>query len=277
MKKNQHPKRISYFHWFYRLSAALFISFYLNTPTQYQTFITLVKQRNYQEAFIFTLVMSFMVIWGVHYSSLYLDKRLSWEEKPIKRSLYQFLIGVVFMVLLCYLAARIYFFIVDGDILLSDYMVLEFPLVQAAIVVLNMLYFGYYMLIKIFKKDADICLKGSLGKHAYYFLVKEVLYLQREGKIGYAVLKNGKKYIIDYKMCELELLLSEDEFFRINRSIMVALDAVSGYKSVKNSQCEIILKEPVTSEINLIVTRTRTDIFKKMIEKREVKAELQYI
>ncbi|WP_304066735.1 LytTR family transcriptional regulator DNA-binding domain-containing protein [Pedobacter glucosidilyticus] len=270
----QYPKYISYFHWYYRLLAALFISFYLNTPTQYQTFLTLVKQRNYQEAFIFTLLMSFIVIWGVHYSTLYLDKRLTWAEKPLKRSLYQFLLGVVFMVLLCYIAARSYFFLVDGDILLSDYMVLEFPLVQAAILVLNMLYFGYYMLHKLFKKDQKLYLKGSLGKNAYYFTVKEILYLQREGKIGYAILKNGKKYIIDYKMCELELLLSEDEFFRINRSIMVALDAVTGYKPVKNGQCELLLKEPVSSETNLTVTRARTDVLKKILEKREIAAEI---
>lgn len=273
MKKHGIQKPISYFHWSVRLAVSIFVSWYLNTPTQYKSFLILLRQRNYQEAVLFSFIMSISVISGVHYTSSCLDKYLIWEEKPVLRSIVQLLLGVLAMILVTYLAVNIYFSKVGGNLELSDYMVLEFPIVQAGIVMLNILYLCYYVISKkLMPQQHEQYLRATLGKSSFFIPVKDILYLIREGKEGYAVLKQNKTVLIAYKMTELEALLDPKRFFRANRSLMVSLDAVAGYRPVKNMQCILLLRIPVPPAIDLIVARNRTETLKQLLRQREAKA-----
>ncbi|WP_017260189.1 LytTR family DNA-binding domain-containing protein [Pedobacter arcticus] len=274
MKNQAIQTSVSYFHWSFRLVISLFIAWYLNTATQYRSFFILIQQRNYQEAVLFSFLMAIGVISGVHYISFYLDKYLLWEEKPILRTIAQLLFGVVAMILFTYLAVAIYFRNIGGNMDLSDYMVLEFPIVQTAIAMLNVLYLCYYLITKkLVPENHEKHLKGTLGSKSFFIPVGDILYLVRTGKEGYAVLKNNKTLHIVYKMSELEELLDPKKFFRANRSLMVSLDAVAGYKPVKNMQCVLLLRVPIQIGIDLTVTRNRTETLKRLLSQRAIKPE----
>lgn len=274
MKEQETQKPVRYFHWSARLAISVFIAWYLNTSTQYKSFFTLLQQRNYQEAVLFSFLTAISVISGVHYISFYLDKHLRWEEKPLWRTIAQLFSGVLGMILFTYLAVNIYFRLVDGNMELSDYMVLEFPIVQTGIVMINVLYLCYYLIAKnLMPTPYEKHLKGRMGSKSFFVDVGDILYLIREGKEGYAVLKNGKTLHIVYKMSELEQMLDPKKFFRANRSLMISLDAVAGYKPVKNMQCVLLLRMPAPSGIDLIVTRNRTEILKRMLNQRAIKSE----
>ena len=273
MKKQEAHKPLSYFHWLVRLTISIFVAWYLNTPTQYKSFFILLQQRNYQEAFLFSFLTAITVISGVHYSNLYLDSYLLWEEKPVVRTIAQFVLGVLAMILFTYTAVNIYFRMVDGDMELSDYLVLEFPIVQMGIVMLNVVYLCYYIIVKnLMPQHYEKHLKGTLGRNSFFIPVNDILYMVREGKEGYAFLKKNKTLHIAYKMTELEALLDPKQFFRANRSLMVSLDAVAGYRPVKNMQCVLLLRIPVPPGIDLLVARNRTETLKQLLRQREVKA-----
>jgi hypothetical protein len=271
MKRQEAHKPLGYFHWSVRLTISVFVAWYLNTPTQYKSFFTLIKQSNYQEAVLFSFLTATIIMSGVHYSSLYLDRRLLWEEKPLLRTVAQLSLGVGAMIFATYLAVSCYFNVVDGDLELSDYMVLEFPIVQAGILMLNVLYLCYYIIVKnLMPQHYEKHLKGTLGRNSFFIPVGDIGYLVREGKEGYAVLKKNKTLHIAYKMTELETLLDPQKFFRVNRSLMVSLDVVAGYKPVKNMQCVLLLKMPVPPGIDLVVTRNRTEQLKQLLESRSL-------
>lgn len=274
MKGPPTQQPIPYFHWAVRLGASIFIAWYLNTSTQYRSFLVLLQRRSYQEAVLFSFLTAIIVISGVHYSSIYLDKRLPWEEKPIRRIIAQLLLGVSTTILFTYVAVCIYFKVVDGNMDLSDYMVLEFPIVQTGIVMLNVIYCCYYIFVRnLMPKHYEKFLKGTLGRNSFFIPVGDIHYFTREGKEGYAVLKKNKILHIAYKMVELEKLLDPEQFFRVNRSLMISLDIVIGYKPVKNMQCILLLNLPVPPTIDLIVTRNRTEILKDLLRKKEVKVK----
>jgi len=200
---------------------------------------------------------------------VFLDSRAPWETEPVKRALLQLLLGVLPMIGLSYLGVIIYFAVAGGDLLLSDYLVLEFPLVQAGILVVNAFYFGLYFILrsKASGKYASH-LSGILGRRSFYIPVKDLICIIRAEKEGYAVTRNNKTLNVDYLMADLEKLLDPEKFFRVNRSVMVALDAIEGLRPVKNMQCELILIRNVSKETNLLVTRERTKILKQLLEEK---------
>jgi len=139
---------------------------------------------------------------------------------------------------------------------------------------LNVLYLCYYITVKnLMPQHYEKYLKGTLGRKSFFIPVNDILYLVREGKEGYAFLKKNKTLHIAYKMAELETLLDPHQFFRANRSLMVSLDLVAGYQPVKNMQCMLLLRIPVPSGLDLLVTRNRTEVLKKLLHKREAKVE----
>ncbi|MFC5283238.1 LytR/AlgR family response regulator transcription factor [Pedobacter alpinus] len=274
VEKQTKPKAVGYFHWSFRIAASVWIAWFLNTPTQYKSFFTLCQQRNYQEAVLFSFLMSILVTTGVHYTSRKLDQYWPWEKSLWIRIIAQLLLGVLGMILIAYLGVKLYFRLVDGDIESSNYFTLEFPLVQMSIITLNVLYLCYYMIVKNVKpKPEDKFLKGTLGGKSYFIAIADITYLLRAGKVGYIYTKKGKTFHIDYKMTELEQLLNASQFFKVNRSLIVSLDAVIGYKPVKNMQCLLILNQDIPPEIDLLVTRSRTEILKELLGEREVKLE----
>lgn len=270
MEKQTKNFEVRYFHWTYRLGATVFTAWFLNTPTQDKSFLTLCLQRNYQEAVLFTFLMGFLVITGVHYITRYLDYYCPWERKLWCRLLGQLFAGVLGMILLCYFGAKGYFNWVGSDINASEYFVLEFPLVQMSIITLNVLYFCFYVWVKkVRNKTAEQFLKGSLGSKSYYIPLKDICYLERKEKLGFIYTKKGQTFHMDYKMRELEHLLDPNLFFKLNRSLMISLDIVIGYKPIKNMQCELMLNRTLPNDIKLEVSRMQTNVLKKLMQKRE--------
>lgn len=58
------------------------------------------------------------------------------------------------------------------------------------------------------------------------FHVEHVAYFYSEGKQTFAVASNGREYPIDQSLTCLEEELDPDHFFRVNRQVMVNIDAV---------------------------------------------------
>lgn len=271
MKKIEKWPHIPYFHWRNHLLLAIFVAWFLNTPTQYSAFVKLIQQQNYHEAMAYSFSMSFFSTIMVQKVSIWLDQKQPWDKAPLKRAGLQFLLGVVPIVGLCYAGAVMYFTWVNGDLLLSDYLVLEFPLVQGGILMLNIAYFALYFIGKA-KASSKYTQKitGVLGRRSFFIPVKDIACLIRTEKEGYAILKNNKCMHINYIMNELEELLNPEMFFRINRSVMVAVDAIEGLKGVDNMQCELMLNVQTPAGTKLRVTRERTKLLRELLERKEM-------
>jgi two-component system, LytTR family, response regulator LytT len=95
--------------------------------------------------------------------------------------------------------------------------------------------------------------------------INEVAYFFADDKIVYLVARDGKHFIIDYRLEELENHLDPIAFFRINRKFFVNIDAIAKVKMLANSRLEVFLNPAFSQEI--FISREKLGIFKAWLDK----------
>ena len=86
--------------------------------------------------------------------------------------------------------------------------------------------------------------------------LEDIVLFYTEDKISYAVDRDGKKYICEKNLTELEELLTSGGFFRANRQYIVNAEYIRSYKTYDKVKLVIDLSIPVTE--NLIVVSQET-------------------
>jgi len=75
---------------------------------------------------------------------------------------------------------------------------------------------------------------------------------------------NSLSYIINYSLTSLESDLNPEQFFRVNRTFIVNINAIKDIVSYTNSRLKLVLNSYTDSEI--IVSRERVKEFKEFIQ-----------
>jgi DNA-binding LytR/AlgR family response regulator len=102
---------------------------------------------------------------------------------------------------------------------------------------------------------------GKVGQKLFFIDAGEVAYFLAGNKIVHLYANDGNHYIIEFTMEELEQMLDPQQFFRINRSIIVKARAIEQVKPYINSRLKIIFKSGLQSA-DAIVSRDRVNEFK---------------
>lgn len=93
---------------------------------------------------------------------------------------------------------------------------------------------------------------------------EEVAYFYSEDKLTFIKTRQGKKYIIDYSLDSLLTLLAPDRFFRINRKVIVAIDAIEKINTYVNNRLLLEVQPPYHD--SLIVSREKVSDFKQWLD-----------
>lgn len=72
------------------------------------------------------------------------------------------------------------------------------------------------------------------GKKLLPISVKDIAYFYADAKLVMVALTNGREYIVNHTLAELEELLDPTHFYRINRKAIVNIDAVQSLQMGKN-------------------------------------------
>ena len=110
--------------------------------------------------------------------------------------------------------------------------------------------------------------KRFLVKHAQKLVsvdVEEVAYFYSDGRLNFFKTADGKKYVVDYTMDELEEMLDPDKFFRISRSFYISVESVDQIHEYFGNRLLIYLKPAVDKEA--VVSREKVSDFKKWMGK----------
>ncbi|MPQ46812.1 response regulator [Marinifilum sp. N1E240] len=100
----------------------------------------------------------------------------------------------------------------------------------------------------------------KVGEKLKSFKADDISLYFAEGRDAFILLKDGHRYIIDYKMEELQDLLDPKYFYRISRSFIVNINAISDVSVHSNSRLKVILTSDFDRE--LIVSREKVNNFK---------------
>ena len=110
-------------------------------------------------------------------------------------------------------------------------------------------------------KDRFLVKKGN---HIQSIPISDIILFYAEGRTAFLLTQAGKKYIIEYKLEDLEGMLNPRTFFRVNRSYIVAIRGIKDILMYSNSRLKITLVAEIDKEI--IVSREKVKRFKAWLE-----------
>jgi two-component system LytT family response regulator len=113
------------------------------------------------------------------------------------------------------------------------------------------------------KKEKDRFLV-RLGNHIHSIKTTEIALFFAEGRIVYLVTKENKKFIIDFKLEDVQNVLKAASFFRVNRSFIININYIKDVLVYSNSRLKVTPKITIDKEI--IVSREKVNTFKTWLE-----------
>ena len=110
--------------------------------------------------------------------------------------------------------------------------------------------------------------KRFLVKHAQKLVsieVEEIGFFYSDGRLNFFKTNDGKKFVVDYTMDELEDMLDPERFFRISRSFFVSVNSIEKIDDYFGNRLLLQLTPDVDKEP--LVSREKVAEFKKWMGK----------
>ncbi len=105
----------------------------------------------------------------------------------------------------------------------------------------------------------------KMGDSIISIKTEDVFHFIAEDGITIMVTSNGKRYPVDFTLDQLEEVVSPDIFFRINRKVLININAIQKVSSYFNSRLKITTDN--LDEEAAIVSRERVNDFKTWLDK----------
>lgn len=110
--------------------------------------------------------------------------------------------------------------------------------------------------------------KRFLVKHAQKLVsieVDEIAYFFSDGRLNFFKTYDNRKFVVDYTMDELEVMLDPEKYFRISRSFYISVESVDQIHDYFGNRLLLHLKPAVDKEA--LVSREKVSEFKKWMGK----------
>lgn len=104
----------------------------------------------------------------------------------------------------------------------------------------------------------------KVGQHLKLINIEDIECIYSENKGTYAYTNEGRNYLLDLTLDQLEEELEPDVFFRVSRKFYVNINAIKDIISYTNSRLQIKLNH--YNEQDIIVARERVKDFKNWLE-----------
>ena len=104
---------------------------------------------------------------------------------------------------------------------------------------------------------------GRRGKNRYPIKSDSIAYCYTENRETWLLTVEGKEYLINYNLDQLEQLLDAATFYRANRKTICAKKAVEKFEILAKSRIKVMLN-PV-AEFEVIVSSEKSAAFKEWI------------
>jgi len=236
--------------------------------------------------FVISLTLWELVRFVIHR----LDKKYSWIDYPAQRIFLQFLFAIVTPAFLCFVFTLLFMKLAyNQDIFKTEWLYNEFYVVILVIVIINLVYFTWWLFLRWQALQAQSAFAREPGKvigevampdrtqasetAAIITVTKagknillpqtEITHVVLEG--SYTFIKTGKSesFVTTYTLDELTKMLDPDSFFRVNRQIIISRNACRAYENIENGKISIDLSVDVRAPV--IVSQKRAKAFRNWI------------
>ncbi|MGB1284167.1 MAG: LytR/AlgR family response regulator transcription factor [Polaribacter sp.] len=104
----------------------------------------------------------------------------------------------------------------------------------------------------------------KIGQHIKIIHIDEIECFYSENKSTYIHTNTGRSYLIDHSLEHWQEQLNPEQFFRVNRTFIIHINAIKDIISYSNSRLKLILQS--YKEMEIIVSRERVKDFKTWID-----------
>ncbi len=104
----------------------------------------------------------------------------------------------------------------------------------------------------------------KIGQHIKIISVQEITCFYSENKTTYIKTNDKRDYIIDFSLEELENQLSPELFYKINRKLIININAIEDIINYSNSRLKLVIRNFTNFEA--IVSREKVKGFKNWLE-----------
>jgi DNA-binding LytR/AlgR family response regulator len=101
------------------------------------------------------------------------------------------------------------------------------------------------------------------GQQLSYLKIESTAYCFADGKLCYAVDFSSNKYLLESNLSQLEEQLQPNKFYRINRHLLVNIEAVSKVNTWLGGRLKLELSP--TAKGDTVVSRERVNGFKEWL------------
>jgi DNA-binding LytR/AlgR family response regulator len=220
-------------------------------------------------------VQGWLAWWAVRSIILYLDTRLPYTERPLKRILVQVALTTVAGLLIIILLTELVSWVAKGRFAPWDFYLFDVFIFIIWFFVINGIYIGmhYYQEWKQSEKhrlEEKKVRAGGLavkyGKQNLLIPFNDIFAFYSEN--GYTILLTwqNKKYMPDKSLDKIEEGLPAEFFFRLNRQYILHRNAVTGFKRTGDGKIDVQVNAPENFPAAIAVSRTRAVSFKNWFQ-----------
>jgi len=105
-----------------------------------------------------------------------------------------------------------------------------------------------------------------VGEHLKVVPVDQIAYFFSLEKATFLQTIEGRKFVVDYTMDQLETLLDPRRFFRLNRAYLAQQSAIQDIIHYTNSRLQTVLK-PLAPDTQVLVSREKVNVFKSWLDR----------
>lgn len=103
------------------------------------------------------------------------------------------------------------------------------------------------------------------GEHIRSIAVDDICCFFSEEKITFFKIYQGRKFVVDYTLEQVEQLVDPGNFFRINRKYIIHVDAIEDVVVYSNSRLKLVVKH--LTDVDTIVAREKVQAFKSWLDR----------
>lgn len=225
-------------------------------------FFELILTASYLRGFIASLIISFLIVNYIYTITIRLDKKRNWIQHTFLRFIWQVLLGFAVPALVVVLLVAVFLKYYDINILNTEYLSQDYPLVLLMLLIVNLYYFGLYHFLILTKPkiiqqtkseeselqtlaDPDPEEKNDIAVYKETIIIHtplktfpvqidDIAYIFRLNDGVFIRLKSmenlNESYQTNYSLKDLESFLDPSKFFRINRQMIVSFQVVSAFR-----------------------------------------------
>lgn len=120
---------------------------------------------------------------------------------------------------------------------------------------------AYHQLTKQYKSRFMVKIGTNIGT----IKIEDVVHFTTQDGLTFLVTQMGKRYPLDYTLDQLELMLSPESFFRINRKVILSIQSIDKVSTYFNSR--LVVHASLLDGESAIVSRDRVGDFKSWLDR----------